>query len=100
MSAPSAPAPATLPARASLSADVLTQHVEGQAVLLDLRGDRYYSLDPVGTKVWELLGEEPDVSAVVARLLAIYDVGEAELRRDVAALLARLAAAGLVTVDG
>jgi hypothetical protein len=90
---------APLPARVHASPDVLCQQVEGQAVLLDLAGERYYSLDDVGTRMWEALSEESDPDAVVGRLLALYDVDEATLRADLGALIARLAAAGLVRVE-
>ena len=95
----STPAPAMLPAHVFPSPDVLCQQVEGQAVLLDLTGERYYSLDDVGTRIWEALTDESDPSVIVERLLTIYDVDESTLRADLGALIDRLAAAGLVRVE-
>jgi hypothetical protein len=90
------PPAAPLTVRVTISPDVLHQQVEGKAVLLDLVAERYYSLNDVGTRIWGLLAEDADVDAVVERLVATYDVDEASARRDLAAFLGRLSAAGLV----
>ena len=91
--------PAVLPARVLVSPDVLWHDVEGQVVLLDLRGQRYYSLDDVGANMWKAICEEPGMRAAVCRLLTLYDVKEPHLCRDFATLLDRLASAGLITVE-
>jgi hypothetical protein len=89
--------PPVPPRRVAASWDVLHQEVEGRTVLLDLAGERYYSLNELGTRIWALLvrsGE--DVEGAVRRLVADYEVDEARARRDVEEFLGRLAAAGLV----
>lgn len=85
-----------LPERAVASAEVLHQVIEGRAVLLDLNGERYYSLDNVGTRIWTLLADHDHVETILARLLDVYAVDEATLRSDLASFLDRLARAGLV----
>jgi hypothetical protein len=102
MSSPDPPPPplAPLPLRVTASRDVLHQEVNGQMVLLHLAAERYYSLNDVATRVWTLLVRSHlDVEGTVRRLVAEYDVDEARARRDVAALLARLADAGLVRAE-
>jgi Coenzyme PQQ synthesis protein D (PqqD) len=75
---------------------VLFQEVEGELVLLDMQGERYYTLDDVGTRCWQLLAEQGDIDKVVAAMLTEFDVDEATLRSDLDALIAKLSAAGLV----
>ena len=75
---------------------VVFQEVEGEMVLLDLDRELYFALDPVGSRCWQLLAEHGDVEALVATMLAEYDVDEETLRQDVGDLLARLQAAELV----
>jgi Coenzyme PQQ synthesis protein D (PqqD) len=75
---------------------VVFQEVEGETVLLDTAGDRYYALDEVGTRCWQLLVEHGEMDAVVAVMLREFDVDEETLRSDVAALFSCLTAAGLV----
>jgi hypothetical protein len=75
---------------------VVFQEVEGEVVLLDLEADRYYSLDDVGTRCWQLLVEHGEWERVVSTMLAEFEVDEATLRADLAAFLGRLQRAGLV----
>jgi hypothetical protein len=78
------------------SSSVLFQEVEGEIVLLDLKREHYFSLDPVASRIWQLLVEHGDVDAVASAMLGEFDVDETTLRRDVAGLLDRLEAEGLI----
>jgi Coenzyme PQQ synthesis protein D (PqqD) len=86
----------TEPAGVRIAPAIVFQEVEGEVVLLDLEADRYYSLDEVGTRCWQLLVEHGDWESVVAAMLAEFDVEEATLRSDLAAFRERLQGAGLV----
>jgi transglutaminase-like putative cysteine protease len=61
-----------------------------RTILLDLRRGRYYSLDEVGTRVWALLGEGADVSAIVDRIGEEFDAPIGVIETDVDVLLMRL----------
>lgn len=78
------------------SPEVLMQTVVGESVLLDLRSQKYFGLNQVGTRAWQLLQDGGDVATVHARLRDEYDVSAAELERDLDALFENLLRAGLV----
>ena len=78
----------------------LFQVVAGESVLLNLASQKYFGLNAVGTRVWDLLQETEDVLAIRDRLLAEYDVTEAQLDADLNDLLGGLAEAGLVADAG
>lgn len=69
---------------------------DDEAVLLDLRTQRYYGLDAVGARIWELLADDGRVDAVLERLLEEFEVDEAMLRADVERFLDELSREGLV----
>ena len=71
---------------------------EGLA-LLDLAGGSYYSLDPITSRVWELLAEPMSFRDLVDRLVEEYEVPRETCEEDVGALLARLAQRNLVAVE-
>ena len=89
----------TFPKRIIVSQDVLFQNLDDEVVLLNLGNERYYGLDPIGTRMWELLTERGDPEAIIAQLLSEFEVGEATLRADLARLIDELQKAGLVAVE-
>jgi transglutaminase superfamily protein/coenzyme PQQ synthesis protein D (PqqD) len=69
-------------------------------VLLDVVGGRYHTLNEVGGRVWELLGDKVTVDTIAHAICVEYDISPGDqtdsVRRDTTALLARLAELGLV----
>lgn len=75
---------------------VLATAAGSERVLLDLKGERYYTLNEVGSRLWALLGPGATVPEMVATIGREYDgAGAEQVERDVRALLAELLAAGL-----
>ncbi len=89
---------ATLAQRATRSDDALFQDVGGEAVLLDLASERYFGLDPVGTRIWDLLGRHDRLQSVADLLCAEYQGEPGRIRSDLLTLITQLAEAGLVKV--
>ncbi|HMA20594.1 MAG TPA: PqqD family protein [Gemmatimonadaceae bacterium] len=69
--------------RISLSPDVLTAHVSGEPVLLNLVDKNYYPLNETAAAVWAGLerGETPD--KILSTLLEKYDLAESEAAKQV-----------------
>ena len=90
------PPPVTLSSRLAISDDVLMQEVGDEVVLLDLASERYFGLDPVGTRAWQLMPECASLDAVHERLCAEFDAPPALIGEDLLALADQLLEAGLV----
>jgi hypothetical protein len=69
-------------------------------VLLDLNGGMRYTLNEVGGRIWELLGDGVALPAIVERLQEEYDVAPETLAADTAALIDRLLRAKVVRLAG
>lgn len=89
----------TLDSTASIPADVLVQEVGGETVLLDMAGGQYFGLDPVGTRIWQLLGKLGRLRDVHQRLCAEFDADHERIAEDLLALARSLADAGLVRIS-
>lgn len=92
------PAPVTFESVLRRSDDVLYQEVGGEAVLLDLASEQYFGLDPVGTRIWNLVDGTADLGRIHATLADEYDADPARIGDDLLALAQSLAEAGLVRV--
>jgi hypothetical protein len=80
----------------NISEEVLSQEVNGETVLLDLDGESYFSLNEVGTRIWQLLKAEQCVADTLETISEEYDVSREQLENDVGDLLGKLADAGLI----
>ena len=88
----------TLGSRVRISPEILAQPVGDEVVMLDVRQEKYFGLDPVGTRFWELLQEYDRLDAVHAAMLEEFEVTPERLEADLLALVESMAEAGLVTV--
>ena len=82
-----------------LAEGVLFQQLDRESVLLNMKTEQYFGLDPVGTRIWQLLTTKHSVEATVTIMRAEYEVDEAKLRQDVLALADRLTAKGLLVAE-
>ena len=80
-----------------ISSEVLSQEVNGETVLLDLRSENYFGLDRTATRIWQLLAEHGHVEEVRRVMLEEFDVAPDELGRDLQEHLRQLEEAGLIT---
>lgn len=82
----------------SLSPRVIYQEVAGETVILDLESECYFGLDPVGTRIWQLIREHGDLHRIYETLLEEYEVTEARLQDDLETLLTDASRRGLITL--
>ncbi len=67
-----------------------------EPVLLNVNDNHYYGLDDVATRMWQLLIEHGTETSVIRQMLEEYEVDEATLRQDFAALVAEMERRGLI----
>ena len=77
---------------------VYTQEVGDETILLDTQGGRYFGLDPVGTRMWQLIRQSRALRPAYEALLTEYDVSPERLETDLLALAARMIEKGLAVV--
>jgi hypothetical protein len=80
----------------SIPPEVMTRTVGEETVILDLATGTYFGLDPVGARIWELVGEGKSLGEVCGQMLEEYEVSREELEGDVLRLAEELAGRGLV----
>ncbi len=79
------------------SEDVVSREVAGEMVLLDLASGLYFGLDPVGSRIWEVLDDGPcALNDVCAAIEAQFDAPREVIERDVIALMQELSEKSLV----
>ena len=68
--------------RVRVAPDVLFRLVGDEGVLLNLNTEQYLGLNPVGTRMWNVLSSAASIQAAYDDLLQEYEVEPAQLRAD------------------
>lgn len=86
---------------------VLARHAQASAsrvgdetVILHLGSGTYFGLDPVGTRIWELLEHPLAMAALHKQLLSEFAVEAEELTQDIKAFLGQMLEHGILVADG
>ncbi|MGE5777170.1 MAG: PqqD family protein [Chloroflexota bacterium] len=82
----------------SIPETVYTQEVGEETILLDTQGGRYFSLDPVGTRMWQLIREYGLLRSVYETILNEYEVKPGQLEVDLLGLVVKMIDKGLACV--
>lgn len=75
---------------------VIDRVVDGEALLIHLQSGEYFSLNSIGTRIWESIDGVRTVEDLVDLVLEEYDVERAQAVADVLDLVNQLADEGLV----
>ncbi|HXQ27668.1 MAG TPA: PqqD family protein [Gemmatimonadales bacterium] len=81
---------------ATISDGVMVAHLEGEAILLDLDGKRYYRLNVTAQRVWKGLEDRRSVEEIVGLLVAEFEVDRATAAAETTRILEDLRTRGLV----
>jgi hypothetical protein len=75
---------------------VVSTRAGDTTVLMNRQSGIYYTLNEVGGRIWELLGDGGTISALIERLLEEYDVPRQQLETDVRATVQEFLADRLI----
>jgi hypothetical protein len=76
----------------------MARQVGEECVMLDTAHGTYFGLDPVGARMWQLLGEGRTLLEVCDRMVEEYEVSRVDIERDVIRLVSELGESGLLTL--
>ena len=85
--------------KVAIPTQVMARTVGDETVILDLASGTYFGLDPVGARIWQLLGEGSTLAETCATMLEEYDVTLEQLQADVIRLASELAERKLIVKD-
>ncbi|PSB02272.1 lasso peptide biosynthesis PqqD family chaperone [Merismopedia glauca] len=80
------------------SQELVSSDLAGEQVILDLSSGMYYGLNPVGTRIWQLIQEPKTVKEVEETLLSEYEVEAEQCQKDLMTILEQLDEQGLIEV--
>ena len=83
--------------RYTINKDRLSYRViDGETVILDLDNSHYFSLNKVGTKIWEAINKQKGLNEILKLLKEEYQLPEKRLKNDLLTLVKDLRKEGLI----
>ena len=82
------------------NANALGTTLDGETVLLDLNTGRYYTLNRVGTAIWEHCTGLQSLKDIHGTLCERFDASSERIADDLVALMTQLGHEGLLTLEG
>ena len=82
------------------SKEQLSTDLGGGVVILGLESGQYYSLNDVGTRIWDLVQEPKTVLELRDAIVCEYDVDPERCGQDVLEVLKNMESEGLIEVTG
>ena len=79
--------------------DVLMRELDGESVILDLASEKYFGLDDIGTRMWQILEDSDTVQEAYDILLQEYDVDSQQLLKDLQELVEQLVNSNLLILE-
>jgi hypothetical protein len=80
--------------------DIVASDIDDEKVMMSVEKGEYFGLDPIGSRVWELIEKPVKVTGLIDALLLLYDVDREICERDVLAFLEELQKDGILQVEG
>ena len=88
----------TLETTIQRSQELLASNIGDEVVMMSIENSAYYGLDPVGSKIWEMISEPMRVSDLCEQLMERFDVSAEQCQADVLKFLNEMYDEGMLQV--
>ncbi len=75
---------------AFVNKDILVNTIDDEVVMMSLEKGKYYGLNEVGSRIWELIQEPIKLSDLVENLISEYDISKETCIADTCRFLQQL----------
>ncbi|MDY6012183.1 lasso peptide biosynthesis PqqD family chaperone [Clostridium sp.] len=72
--------------------------IDGDKVMMNLEKGMYFSLNSVGSRIWDIIENPTTADEIIKILLNEYDIAEEKCREAVVSFLKGLEVNGLITI--
>jgi len=72
------------------SSELVSSDIDGEVVMMSIENGKYYGLDKVGSRIWEIIENPLSISALIEQLLLEFKVDRETCEKDVMCFLEKL----------
>jgi hypothetical protein len=77
--------------------EMVYNEMDGEIVMMSIENSEYYGLDPVASRIWELLEFPATIDELIGKLLLEYEVSRETCEKDVLAFSEELLEKNIIT---
>lgn len=79
----------------SRHSDILSAEIGGEAVMMSIEKGAYFGLNPIATRIWDLIDQPQTIAELIAVITEEYDVSDEQCAADVQEFVADMIAKGI-----
>lgn len=64
------------------SSELVSTNMDGEIVMMSINNGEYYGLDPIGSRIWEILEKPIQVNDLIVALLKEFEVSREQCEKD------------------
>ena len=76
--------------------DMVFSHIDDEVVMMSIEAGEYYGLNPVASRIWDLLEKPHTFCRLIDLLMLEFDIDKSTCQKDVTNFLNQLVDKGLV----
>jgi len=76
--------------------EILSSDMDGETVMMSVENSEYYSLSPVGTRIWEIVEKEITYKDLISQLMSEYSIDINTCKSDTEEFINELINKGLI----
>lgn len=80
--------------------ETISGRLDNEMVMMDIQKGKYFALNPVATRIWDLLEQPLTMDQLCNQLMEQYAVDQPTCQREVANLLDEMERLGLIRKSG
>lgn len=75
--------------------DMLSAEIGGEAVMMSIEKGAYFGLNPIATRIWDLIDQPKSIAELIAVISDEYEVSDEQCAADVQEFVADMLARGI-----
>lgn len=78
--------------------DMLSAEIGGEAIMMSIENGAYFGLNPVATRIWDLIEQPKSVAALIQTITDEYEVSSEQATDDVQVFVADMIERGIAQI--
>lgn len=85
--------------RIKLNQELLSSSIDGETVMMSIENGKYYGLNTVASRIWEIIKTQPLYSELIDTLTSEYQIDKPQCEKDTNLFLSKLIENKLISIE-